>query len=49
MTAFGPFTEVHAMPRRSVRAFVEKKVAPHVDAWEEAGQIPRAAHARRGL
>jgi len=48
MTAFGRFTEVHAMLRRSIRAFVEKEVAPHVDAWEEAGQIARAFWRRLG-
>ncbi|MEK7385112.1 MAG: acyl-CoA dehydrogenase family protein, partial [candidate division NC10 bacterium] len=48
MTAPGPFTEEHAMLRRSIRAFVEKEVAPHVDAWEEAGQIPRAFWRRLG-
>jgi acyl-CoA dehydrogenase len=44
----GPFTEEHAMLRRSIRAFVEKEVAPHVDGWEEAGQIPRAFWRRLG-
>jgi acyl-CoA dehydrogenase len=48
MTAPGAFTEEHAMLRRSIRAFVEKEVAPHVDAWEEAGQIPRAFWRRLG-
>ena len=36
------------MLRRSIRAFVEKEVAPHVDGWEEAGQIPRAFWRRLG-
>jgi acyl-CoA dehydrogenase len=35
------FGDEHALMRRTVRAFVEKEVMPHVDAWEEAGQIPR--------
>jgi len=42
------FTEEHQMLRRAIRAFVEKEVAPHVDAWEEAGQIPRSFWRRLG-
>jgi alkylation response protein AidB-like acyl-CoA dehydrogenase len=30
------FTEEHDMLRQSIREFVEKEVAPHVDEWEEA-------------
>ena len=41
-------TDEHAMLRRTVRAFVEKEVAPQVDAWEEAGRIPRAFWRRLG-
>ncbi|MGH7386754.1 MAG: acyl-CoA dehydrogenase family protein, partial [Candidatus Rokuibacteriota bacterium] len=41
-------TDEHEMLRRSVRAFVEKEVAPHVDGWEEAGRIPRAFWRRLG-
>ena len=36
-----PFTDEHELLRRSIRAFVDKEVTPHVDAWEEAGRIPR--------
>src|SRR5262249_55366556 len=43
-----PFTDEHAMLRRTVRAFVEKEVVPQVSAWEEAGQIPRAFWRRLG-
>jgi acyl-CoA dehydrogenase len=42
------FTEEHGMLRKSVRAFVEKEVAPHVDEWEEAGRIPSALWRRLG-
>jgi acyl-CoA dehydrogenase len=42
------FTDEHEMLRRTVRAFVEKEVAPHVDAWEEAGRIPREFWRRLG-
>ena len=36
------------MLRKSVRAFVEKKVAPHVDEWEAAGRIPKSFWRRLG-
>jgi len=36
------------MLRKSVRAFVEKEVAPHVDEWEAAGQIPKSFWRRLG-
>ena len=42
------FTPEHAMLRKSVRAFVEKEVAPYVDEWEAAGQIPKAFWRRLG-
>jgi acyl-CoA dehydrogenase len=35
---FGP---EHEDFRRSVRAFVEREIAPHVNAWDEAGTFPR--------
>jgi acyl-CoA dehydrogenase len=41
-------TDEHEMLRRTVRAFVEKEVVPHVDAWEEAGRIPRELWRRLG-
>ncbi|TVR18566.1 MAG: acyl-CoA dehydrogenase [Anaerolineaceae bacterium] len=37
---FNPFTEEHEMFRKSVRAFVEKEIRPHVDEWEEAEIAP---------
>jgi acyl-CoA dehydrogenase len=43
-----PFTDEHEMLRRSIRAFVEKDITPHVDAWEEAGRIPRELWRRLG-
>src|SRR6266850_5518647 len=42
------FTDEHEMLRRTVRAFVEKEVAPQVDAWEVAGRIPREFWRRLG-
>ena len=43
-----PFTHEHEMLRRTIRAFVEKDVLPHVTRWEEAGQIPRTFWRRLG-
>jgi acyl-CoA dehydrogenase len=42
------FTEEHALLRRTIRAFVEKEVTPHVEEWERAGRIPRAFWRRMG-
>jgi acyl-CoA dehydrogenase len=41
-------TDEHEMLRRTIRAFVEKEVVPHVDAWEAAGRIPRTFWRRLG-
>ena len=42
------FTDEHELLRRTVRAFVQKEVAPHVDAWEAEGRIPREFWRRLG-
>src|SRR5260370_9042832 len=42
------FTDEHETLRRTVRAFVEKAVAPDVDAWEEDGRTPREFWRRLG-
>ena len=42
------FTNEHELLRRTVRAFVEKEVVPHVDNWEDAGRIPRPFWRRLG-
>ncbi len=42
------FTPEHEMLRKSVRAFVEKEVTPHVAEWEDAGRIPRDFWRRLG-
>ncbi|HEX5497285.1 MAG TPA: acyl-CoA dehydrogenase family protein [Mycobacteriales bacterium] len=34
--------------REVVRRFVERDVAPHLDGWERAGEVPRDAHLRAG-
>ncbi len=31
--------------QQSARAFVEKEVAPHLQSWEDAGEVPRGLHA----
>ena len=36
-----PFTDEHEELRETVRRFVGKEVAPHVDEWEEAREFPR--------
>ncbi len=42
------FTPEHQLLRKSVRAFVEKEIVPHVAEWETAGQIPRTLWRRLG-
>jgi len=42
------FNEQHEMFRQAVRSFVEKEVEPHVDEWEDAGQIPKSIWPRMG-
>lgn len=45
MTAKHPFyTEEHEAFRREARRFVEREIAPNVDRWEEAGELPRELH-----
>ncbi len=42
------FTEEHEMLRQSVREFVEKEVAPHVDEWEEQEEYSMDAFRKMG-
>jgi len=42
------FNAQHDMFRQAVRSFVEKEVEPHVDEWEQAGQIPKSIWPRMG-
>ncbi|PWU20759.1 MAG: acyl-CoA dehydrogenase [Candidatus Rokuibacteriota bacterium] len=44
----GLFTPEHELLRKTIRAFVEREVLPQVDAWEEAGRIPREFWRRLG-
>ncbi len=34
--------------RKTVRAFAEREILPHVTEWERAGQLPRELHRRAG-
>jgi acyl-CoA dehydrogenase len=43
-----PFTDEHEELRETVRRFVGKEIAPHVDEWEEAREFPRELFARCG-
>lgn len=36
--------ESHEAWRNTVRAFVDREIAPHVDEWDEAGAFPRELH-----
>ncbi len=38
------YDESHEAVCDTVRAFVAKEIAPHVDEWEAAGQLPRELH-----
>lgn len=40
------FTESHEAWRKSVRGFVDREIAPHVNAWDEEGKFPRELHRR---
>ena len=39
-------TPEHTLFRDSVRAFVDAEIAPHVNAWDEAGSFPRELYRR---
>ena len=38
------YDETHAAVAASVRQFVEREVAPHIDRWEAEGELPRSLH-----
>ncbi len=42
------FTGEHELLRKTIRAFVEREVTPHVEAWEAEGRIPRTFWRRLG-
>ncbi|GGF48816.1 acyl-CoA dehydrogenase [Marmoricola endophyticus] len=46
------WTEEQEALRESTRRFVEREVTPHLDDWEDAGEVPRSLHqaaAKSGL
>ncbi|MFM5893270.1 MAG: acyl-CoA dehydrogenase family protein [Novosphingobium sp.] len=38
------YNESHEAVAQSVRRFVEREIAPHIDRWELEGELPRALH-----
>ena len=42
------FNEQHEMFRGTVRSFVDKEIAPHIEEWEAAGRMPRWIWPRMG-
>lgn len=34
--------------RKTVRAFAEREILPHVDEWERIGELPRGLHRLAG-
>ena len=38
------YDETHEAVAQSVRRFVEREVAPHIDRWEVEGELPRSLH-----
>ncbi len=40
------YDATHEALAQSVRRFVEREVAPHIDRWEEEGELPRALHVK---
>ena len=43
-----PFTEEHEQFRKTVRAFVEKELAPHAEEWEKDELFPNELFKKRG-
>lgn len=44
MTAHPFYTAEHASFRTQVRRFAQTECAPHIEAWERAGELPRELH-----
>ena len=47
-TSQSPFTEEHEAFRKTVRAWVEKELAPHALEWDRAGIFPREVFKQAG-
>ena len=37
------FTSEHQLFRKSLRDFLDREIVPHIDEWEEKGEIPVSA------
>jgi acyl-CoA dehydrogenase len=48
MTKSPYYTEAHEAFRTTMRRFVEREIAPYVDAWDEAGGFPRELYRKAG-
>lgn len=44
----GIFKEEHEIFRKSVKKFIENEMVPHIEEWEEAGEIPRSLWKKMG-
>ena len=42
------YTEEHRMFRDALRRFLAREIVPHIEAWEEAGIVPREAWKKMG-
>jgi len=42
------FTEEHRQFRDNLRRFIAREIAPHADAWEDAGMVPREVMRQMG-
>ena len=42
------YSEEHRIFREAVRRFFEKEVTPHIEAWEEAGIVPKSVWKKMG-
>jgi len=43
-----PYQEEHRIFRQTLRAFLSREIVPFVEAWEEAGIVPRSAWKKMG-
>jgi len=43
-----PYTEGHRIFRDSFRKFLKQEIVPHIEAWEEAGIVPRDVWTKMG-
>ncbi len=42
------FSEEHLLFRDSLRKFLDKEIRPHIDEWEEQGEVPRSIYRKFG-